>query len=316
MEIDHQDLCEFISQRRKMADSDSQIVEALLADPNCVTHVLGNQFAQETRRSAGFISAGTLDAILDGANQVYEGIGRAKLALSSLLQVGETVESGATVVTKSSNSLSVSINEIARQAEAILADVNEVLTRTSEAFVRAEHLQKSAAEITNIVGLVKKIAGQTNLLALNATIEAARAGDLGRGFAVVAGEVKALAHQASSATEDIASQIGRIQSTSDESAEHVRAIQTSITSIGERMAIIAVAVQKQEIVAANIASSTTQTTSGVRQLRETVETIGKNAEKNAARALEVVNGLSVQGVRKKNASALSGDKSPDRLRLR
>ena len=70
MEINHQDLCEFISQRRKMADSDSQIVEALLADPNCVTHVLGNQFAQEIRRSAGYISAGTLDAILDGANQV------------------------------------------------------------------------------------------------------------------------------------------------------------------------------------------------------------------------------------------------------
>ena len=313
MEISHQGLCEFISQRRKMADSDSQIVEALLADPNCVTHVLKSQFVQETSRSAGCISAGTLDAILDGANQVYEGIGRAKLALSSLLQVGETVESGATIVTKSSNSLSVSINEIARQAEAILSDVNEVLTRTSEAFVRAEYLKKSAAEITNIVGLVKKIAGQTNLLALNATIEAARAGDLGRGFAVVAGEVKALAQQASSATEDIASQIGKVQSTSDESAEHVRAIQTSITSIGERMAIIAVAVQKQEIVAANIASSTTQTTSGVRQLRETVEMIGKNAEKNAIRALDVVNGLSVQGVRGESASALSGNKSPDRV---
>ena len=313
MEISHQGLCEFISQRRKMADSDSQIVEALLADPNCVTHVSKSQFVQETSRSADYISAGTLDAILDGANQVYEGIGRAKLALSSLLQVGETVESGATIVTKSSNSLSVSINEIARQAEAILADVNEVLTRTSEAFVQAEYLKKSAAEITNIVSLVKKIAGQTNLLALNATIEAARAGDLGRGFAVVAGEVKALAQQASSATEDIASQIGKVQSTSDESAEHVRAIQTSITSIGERMAIIAVAVQKQEIVAANIASSTTQTTSGVRQLRETVEMIGKNAEKNAIRALDVVNGLSVQGVRGESASAFSGNKSPDRL---
>ena len=70
MEINHQDLCEFISQRRRMADSDSQIVEALLADPNCVTHVLGNQFAQETRRSAGYISAGTLDAILADLNEV------------------------------------------------------------------------------------------------------------------------------------------------------------------------------------------------------------------------------------------------------
>ena len=58
METNRQDLCEFISQRRKMAD------------PNCVTHVLGNQFAQETRRSAGYISAGTLDAILADLNEV------------------------------------------------------------------------------------------------------------------------------------------------------------------------------------------------------------------------------------------------------
>ncbi len=47
------------------------------------------------------------------------------------------------------------------------------------------------------------IAHQTQLLALNATIEAARAGDAGRGFAVVAGEVKTLARQAASNSEDM-----------------------------------------------------------------------------------------------------------------
>ena len=47
------------------------------------------------------------------------------------------------------------------------------------------------------------IAHQTQLLALNATIEAARAGDAGRGFAVVAGEVKTLARQAATNSEDM-----------------------------------------------------------------------------------------------------------------
>src|SRR4029078_4475039 len=96
-------------------------------------------------------------------------------------------------------------------------------------------LGDAATRIGEVVGLIQAIAGQTNLLALNATIEAARAGEAGRGFAVVASEVKSLAGQTGKATEEIAGQVGAIQSAVADAAqaiEQVNAIIEEMSGIG------------------------------------------------------------------------------------
>ncbi len=68
---------------------------------------------------------------------------------------------------------------------------------------KLQKLGEDIVQINNITNLINNIAKQTNLLALNAAIEAARAGEKGKGFSVVAEEIRKLAEQTKTSSEDI-----------------------------------------------------------------------------------------------------------------
>jgi len=110
-----------------------------------------------------------------------------------------------------------------------LADL--AATAASEARANVDRLRESSAAIGNVVNLIAQIARQTTLLALNSTIEAARAGEAGRGFAVVATEVKALAVQTQSATEEITRKIEALQRDAAGSVDAVHRISQAIEAI-------------------------------------------------------------------------------------
>jgi methyl-accepting chemotaxis protein len=165
------------------------------------------------------------------------------------------------MVAAATEELSASIAEITRRVSDSSQMANRAVDNARKMDATVRVLSGSAEKIGAVVALIKTISSQTNLLALNATIEAARAGESGKGFAVVASEVKHLASQTAKATEDIASHIEAIQSSTRETVRAIEEIGNDITQMSSVAANIAAAVEQQGAATREIAGNVNQAAS-------------------------------------------------------
>jgi methyl-accepting chemotaxis protein len=149
-------------------------------------------------------------------------------------------------------------------------------------------LGRAAQDIGKVTETITSISAQTNLLALNATIEAARAGAAGKGFAVVANEIKELAQQTASATEDIKSKISGIQASTGGAMGDIEKIAQVIKEVGDIVSSIAAAIEEQSTVTKDVASNIAQATMGVKDANERVSQTAAVAQ-NIAKDIANVN---------------------------
>ncbi|WP_321508558.1 PAS domain-containing methyl-accepting chemotaxis protein [uncultured Methanoregula sp.] len=232
-------------------------------------------------------------------------------------------------VSKEISDLSASIEEIASTSHTLMdhaqkaategnqaAELGKIATSkmmmvekiAGESVTEITALNDRMKEISNIVKMIADISSQTNLLALNAAIEAARAGEHGRGFAVVAGEVRNLAGESKTATNQIGELISSIQDNSNKTSAAIKSsyneIQAGIESVNKTIEALNRITAESNIVANGVteitkatedqAQATTRVMSGMekssaitRENQERMEDMAALAEETSASTEEI-----------------------------
>lgn len=205
--------------------------------------------------------------------------------------LSQRTESQASAIEETASSLeeltaSVRQNmDSARETQQIASAASSASQRGTEAAGRVvghmNSIQQSTRQVGEIVGLIDSIAFQTNILALNAAVEAARAGEQGRGFAVVAGEVRNLARRCADSAKEIRKLIQTSSGQVEEGAELVEEVANTIGDIHSRVDTVSQLMNQ-------IVSASSEQSSGIEQVNQTIAALERVTQQNAALVEEVV----------------------------
>ncbi|MDX2202517.1 MAG: HAMP domain-containing methyl-accepting chemotaxis protein, partial [Hyphomicrobiaceae bacterium] len=224
-------------------------------------------------------------------------------AMGLLSHNSEMILSGSGEVSSAADDLSKRTEQQAASLEQTAAAIDEITATGKKAAEGAEHarevvsaaksdaektgvvvrktveamggIEKSAQQITQIIGVIDEIAFQTNLLALNAGVEAARAGEAGRGFAVVASEVRALAQRSAEAAKEIK---GLIQTSSSQVADGVGLV----AETGKALERILAQVNDINKVVIDIAAGAKEQATGLAEVNSAINQMDQATQQNAA----------------------------------
>ena len=201
------------------------------------------------------------------ANGVASAVEEMSTNMSSVAAATEQASTNISIVATSTEEMTATIGEIAKNSEKARSITAGAVEQANQATTKITELGKAARDIGKVTETISSISAQTNLLALNTTIEAARAGAAGKGFAVVANEIKELAQQTASATEDIGT-AWTIQSSTSVTVTDIEQVSHVIQEVSEIVATMAAAIEEQSVVTKDIANNVAQAAQGTQEVSQ------------------------------------------------
>jgi methyl-accepting chemotaxis protein len=271
-----------ITQRLAQEKRERELTEGLKVTLNTV-----NQNAQSLSSAAEELTATSQQM----SSNSEETSAQSNVVASAAEEVSKNV---ATVAT-SAEEMSASVKEIAKNANEAAKVATEAVAVAETTNKTVAKLGESSVEIGKVIKVITSIAQQTNLLALNATIEAARAGEAGKGFAVVANEVKELAKQTATATEDISQKIEAIQNDTKGAVSAIGQISRVISQINDISNTIASAVEEQSATTNEIARNASEAAKGSTEISKNIANVSeaaRNTTEGAGNTLSAATELS------------------------
>ncbi len=177
----------------------------------------------------------SMETVASGSEEQSAQVEQAAGNVDNMVEKIKIVGEDAKLINQGADNVSNSIFLGKESIENTIKKVNQVNQDTALVSDNIKVLGNTTDEIGKIIDLINGIAAQTNLLALNAAIEAARAGEAGRGFSVVADEIRDLAEESSTATNDIVDLINEIKDNVDQA---VKKMNKNVNSVGESVKAI------------------------------------------------------------------------------